>query len=174
MVTRLWQEPAELVLARSEAGLWPLAALMAGPAEETLAAAAERLAGASLPPEERGELTGLLTVLAGLRLPRSVVEQVLRRNPMIRDLLSQSSVAEILREEAAAEGMARGMAEGQARGMAEGQRSLVRMLLESRFGALEAAELAAVTSATEPVLRDVAVHLANDSRERIRARLGVV
>jgi len=166
---RLWEIPTERVLAMPQAGLWPLAALMAGPPEATLEAVVERLAGASLPPGERGELTGLLTVLAGLRLPRSVVEQILRRNPMIRDLLSQSSVAEILREEAAAEGMAKGIAEGKA----EGQRSLVQLLLENRFGALAAAELAALTSASEPTLRDVAVHLATDSREQVRARLGL-
>ena len=84
---------------------------------------------------------------------------------MIRDLLSQSSVAEILREEAAAE--------GKAKGIAEGQRSLVQFLLENRFGALAAAELAALTSASEPTLRDVAVHLAADTREQVRARLGL-
>jgi predicted transposase YdaD len=172
-VIRLWQEPAERVLGMAEAGLWPLAALMAGPAEETLETVVERLARAPLPPGERGELTGLLAVLAGLRLPRPVIEQVMRRHRVIRDLLSQSSVAEILREEAEAKGVAEGRAIGVAEGRAEGQRSLVQMLLENRFGALEAAELTALGAAEEPVLRDLAAHIATDSREQLRGRLGL-
>jgi len=149
--------------------VWPLAMLMAGATAETLATVAERIAGAALPRNEREELTGLLVVLAGLRLTRPVVEQVLGRSPMIRDLLSESSIVELWREE----GEAKGKAEGEARGEAKGQRAMAQAVLESRFGPLDAAEAAALQAADEPALRALAAHLATASREQIRARLGV-
>jgi len=164
-VVRLWQEPPERVLATPEAWAWPLAALMAGATAETVAAVAERIAQSPLPYSERGELTGLLAALAGVRLPRSVVEELLWRNPMIRDLLAESSVAEILLEE--------GEAKGRAEGKAEGQRELVQTMLESRFGALEPAEAAALRTAEEPALRALAAHITTDTRDQARARLGL-
>lgn len=168
-IIRLWEQPAERVLETEEAGVWPLAALMAGAPLATLEAVAERIARAPLPEAERGELTGLLAVLAGLRLPRPVVQEVMRRNPMLRNLLNESSVAELLREEAGAEGRTKGRAEGKE----EGQRELVLAILESRFGPLEPEELAALRVAKEPTLRGLAIHSATDSREQARLRLGL-
>jgi len=168
-VIRLWEEPAEQVLAMAEPGAWLLATLMRGEPLTTLETVAERLARASLPHSEREELTGMLAVLAGLRVPRPLVEQTLRRNPMLRDLLGESSVAEIWREEGEAKGLAKGLAEG----LAEGQRALVQTILESRFGPLNAAEAAALGAATPPVLHALALYIATDSREQVRARLGL-
>lgn len=145
-VMRLWHEPPERVLA-AEPGLWPLVTV------------AERLAQAPLEQAERRELTALLATLAGVRLPRRVVDQLLRRNLMLRELLAESSVAEILREE------------GEARGRVEGKRELVRAMLEGRFGELDAEEAAALRTAEEPVLLALAAHLTTDSREQVRARL---
>ncbi len=160
-VIRLWEESAEQVLAMAEPGAWLLATLMRGEPLTTLETVAERLARASLPHSEREELTGMLAVLAGLRLPRPLVEQIVRRNPMLRELLGESSVAEMWREE------------GEARGEAKGQRELVQTILESRFGPLNAAEVAALGAATQPVLHALALHNATDSREQVRARLGL-
>ena len=168
-VIRLWEEPAERVLAMAEPGAWPLATLMRGEALTTLETVAQRLAQAPLPYSEREELTGMLAVLAGLRLPRPVVEQVLRRNPMLRELLQESSVAEILREEAEAKGEARGLAEGEVKG----QRILVQTILESRFGPLDTAEVAALGAASPTVLGTLGVHITTDSRELVRVRLGL-
>lgn len=100
---------------------------------------------------------------------------------MIRDLLAESSVAEILREEGEAKGRAEGKAEGKAEGeakgraegKAEGQRELVRTMLESRFGALEPAEVTALQAAEEPALRSLAAHFTTDTRDQVRARLGL-
>ena len=172
-VIRLWEEPAEQVLAMAEPGAWPLATLMQGEALTTLETVAERLAQAPLPYSEREVLTGMLAVLAGLRLPRPIVEQMLRRNPMLRELLRESSVAEIWREEGEAKGLAEGEAKGLARGLAEGQRTLVQTILESRFGQLDAAEVAALQTVVEPQLRMLATHIATDSREQVRVRLGL-
>ncbi len=164
-VIRLWEEPAEQVLAMAEPGAWLLATLMRGEPLTTLETVAERLARASLPHSEREELTGMLAVLAGLRLPRPLVEQIVRRNPMLRELLGESSVAEMWREE--------GEARGEAKGEARGRRELVQTILESRFGPLNAAEVAALGTATPPVLHALALHIATDSREQVRARLGL-
>lgn len=164
-VVRLWEEPAERVLALAEPGVWPLAALMAGAPLATLETVAAKLAQAPLSRSERGELTGMAAVLAGLRLPRPLVEEVLRRNPMIRDLLRDSSFVELWLEE--------GKAEGLAEGEAKGQRELVQTILESRFGPLDAAEVAALQLAEASLLRTLATHIATDSRDQVRARLGV-
>jgi len=66
-----------------------------------------------------------------------------------------------------------GEARGEAKGEARGRRELVQTILESRFGPLNAAEVAALGTATPPVLHALALHIATDSREQVRARLGL-
>jgi predicted transposase YdaD len=160
-VVRLWEQPQEAVLDVAEPRLWPLAPLLAGATVATTAAVAERLAGAALPLAERRELLGLLGVLAGLRLPREVVEQALRRNPMVRDIIQESSFAQLLLEE------------GRQEGRQEGQRETVRMLLESRFGPLESNVLSALEAADEPTLQALIAHLATDTWPEISSHLGI-
>lgn len=180
-VIRLWQEPAELVLAAAEPGVWPLAALMAGEPAETLERVAERIARAPLPLGERRDLAELLAALAGLRLPRQVVEQVLRRNSMLREIMAESSYSEILLDHFEAqwrakikdEERAKIKDEERAEGKAEGRREMVQAVLESRFGTLDPEEVAALRAAEEPSLRALAASIATDSRDRVRARLGL-
>jgi predicted transposase YdaD len=160
-VVRLWEQPQEAVLDAGEPRLWPLAPLLAGATVATTAAVAERLAGVALPLAERRELLGLLGVLAGLQLPSEVVVQALRRNPMIRDIIRESSFAQLLLEE------------GRQEGRQEGQRETVRLLLESRFGPLEPSVLSALEAADEPVLQGLVAHLATDTWSEISARLGL-
>lgn len=169
-VVRLWQESPERVLALPEVGLWPLAALMAGDAVATTAAVAERIAQSALPRAERSELTGLLAILAGMRLSRQVVEDVLRSNAMIRDLLENNSFVDLMRDE----GRAKGRQEGRQEGKQEMAREMAQAMLESRFGPLQPDELAALRGADESVLRSLAAHVATDSREQLRAWLGLV
>ena len=80
---------------------------------------------------------------------------------MIRDLLDASSVADIYREE------------GREEGRNAGRREMAQEMLESRFGALSAHELAALRAVDEATLRGLAAHLATDSRDGLRARLGL-
>jgi len=160
-VVRLWELPQALVLGRPEPAPLPLATLMAGATAETAAGVAERLVRAALPLGERRELTGLLAALAGLRLPRAAVLEALRREPMIREILQESSVAEEWREQ------------GREQGRQEGQRELVRLALEDRFGALASDEQAALAAADTATLRALVAHLADDSRDQLRARLGL-
>ena len=77
--------------------------------------------------EERRELTGLLLMLAGLRLPTGELLAAARRNPMIDELLRESGVA----EEFIREGMERGRQEGLERGRDEALRQSVRRALKA-------------------------------------------
>lgn len=184
-VVRLWQESPERVLAMPDAGLWPLAPLMAGPAAETAALVAARIAQAPMPRSERSELIGLLAVAAGIRLPRPLVETLLRRNPMIRDLLEASSAAEIFREmwrekgpaEALEQGREQGLEQGRQVGRQQGElagrRALARAILESRFGALRADELVAHGQADDAVLRELTPLLTAGTPDQWRSVLGL-
>jgi hypothetical protein len=138
-------------------GLWPLASLMAGVSVDSTEAVAERIVQAPLPDEERRELVGQLVLLAGLRLRPQVVTDVLRRNPMLDDLLKDNSVADILRQE----------------GALSARRQMAQEVLEGRFGPLSEDMLAALRAADEETLRTLAVHLATDTLEQMRARLGL-
>lgn len=160
-VIRLWEVPQERVLEMPEYTLWPLAALMAGATVETTLAVAERIATVAAPLEERRELTGLLVTLAGLRMPRVELLAAVRRNPMIDELLRESSVAEEFIEEGRQEGRELGL------------REAVRLVLQGRLATLDHALVAAIERADEATLELVLLHAATDSPEQLRSRLGV-
>ena len=168
-VVQLWQVPQSVVLDRPEPALWPLATLMARASVETTAYVADRLVRADLPAGERRELVGLLAALAGLRLPRERLLERLGRDPMIREILQESSVAQGWWEEGERTGRDRGRQEGRE----EGQRELARLALEGRFGTLEADEQAALAVADSTALQAIVVHLTTDSRDQVRTRLGL-
>jgi hypothetical protein len=84
---------------------------------------------------------------------------------MLSDLLRESSVAEWLRAE--------GEAKGKAEGKAEGMRQMTQVALEGWFGPLTADVLAALQTADEAALREAVAHVASDSQEQMRARLGL-
>ncbi|HEV7215126.1 MAG TPA: hypothetical protein VGP33_08355, partial [Chloroflexota bacterium] len=160
-----WLLPAEAALARPEPAPWPLAALMSGANEAMILEVAERIARTYLPLAERGELTGLLAVLAGMRLPPGAVANMVRRSPMLRELVRELGVAEIFEPEAAAR--------GESRCVVAGMRELVQTRLERRFGVLRADELAALEAADAPLLRQVAVQVLDAGRAEIRRLLGL-
>jgi hypothetical protein len=161
-VVKLWEIPPERVLETSNYDLWPLASLMGEASVARVVAIAERISTETpLPPGERSELTGLLVVLAELRLRRRTVIQALRRNPMIDELVRNSS----LFEEA--------MAEGEAKGKAEGERRIVSLVLEARFGPLSDDLRSAIQSADETTLTVIGQHAATETLEELRARLGL-
>ena len=126
-----------------------------------MADVAGRLGRAPVPADERRELLGLAAGLAGLRLPREAVLQALRRDPMIRDILRDSSVAQGWFQE--------GLQEGRQ----EGQRELVRLALEDRFGAVDPEVRAALATADVATLRALLAHLAADTPAQVRRRLGL-
>ncbi|HLJ82434.1 MAG TPA: hypothetical protein VKT52_13165 [Ktedonobacterales bacterium] len=153
IVVRLWEVPQEKVLATDDYDLWPLAALMAGATVETTVALAERLATIPAPQQERSDLIGLLVGLSGVNIARDILLSMLRRNPVIDEILKESSIAEVFRE--------------------EGMRRTVHIVLEGRFGPLADDLLAAINGADEAALEQVAAHAATDTLEQIRERLGL-
>ena len=169
-VVRLWEEPQERVLASPNPALWPLASLMAGATVDTTVMVAERIASAPLSRVERGELSGLLWVLAGLRLSRTVLRSAVRRNQMIRDLWQESSFGALVRDEARKEGLKEGRQEGRQ----EGMRALAQVALEGRLGTLRADMVDALQTADDETLVAVMAHIASDSPEQVRQRLGLV
>ena len=88
---------------------------------------------------------------------------------MLNDLLRESSVAEIFIEE----GRAKGREEGRAKGREEGERRTAQTALEGRFGPLPEDVLAALAQADEATLLALVAHIATDSLEQARARLGL-
>lgn len=158
-VVRLWEIPRERILDTEHYALWPLASLMAGATAETILAVAERR-----------ELTGLLATLATRRIPYAVVQEVLRRNPMLLDKLAEGSEAvEVWREQGREQGRKAGLEEGRR----EGARMIVQDALAARFGALPADLTAAPHQADEATLRTLILHLSSESLVQIRQRLGL-
>ena len=160
-IVRLWEVPQQQVLGTDYYHLWPLASLMADATVESTLDVAERLIVAPLAPAERSELTGLLTVLAGIRLSSTAILDALRRNQMIDELLRESGIAQLFIEQ------------GREEGREEGERQMARLALEGRFGALSEDMLAALGSADEATLRDLVAHIGTDTLEQARARLGL-
>jgi predicted transposase YdaD len=183
-VIRLWELPRELVLRTSYVDLWPLAVLMKDTSIEAAQTVAAQIAAADLPRHKRGELTGLLILLSGLRLRTSDLEALVRSNLMLEELLKESTFAEAFRnlyhDELTAEGREEGLAEGREEGLAEGRaeqaRAAIKTVLTARFGALDAALIAAIDQLDQrdpATLNDLLAACATEPLERIRERLGV-
>lgn len=160
-VIRLWTIPQERVLATEHYRLWPLAGLMVGVTGESTLAIAEQIARAPVPLYERGELASVLALLTSRRLSVDFLQRLLRRNRMLDELLKESPLAELWKEEAKGEGKR------------EGKRELAREALEGRFGALPLDVVAAVQRADEATIRALVRHLSTDTMEQVRERLGL-
>jgi len=158
-VVHLWELPQELVLDTEHVALWPLAGLMSGVTAETTLAVATRIAASPLPLATRRELTALLAVLASRRLSPQAVGAVLRSNRMLEELLRESPLAELFKEE------------GRQQGRQEGLREMARLALQGRFGSLPDDVAAAILHADEETLRSLVVHASTESWEEVRSRL---
>lgn len=169
-IVQLWQIPYQQVLVSDSYGLWPLVSLMRGATVETTLEVAHRIATAPLPQDIRAELTGLLGILAGVRLPLRAVLAELRRNPMISDLIQETGWAQAWKEIWNEEGREQGRNEGKL----EGERRMTRLALEGRFGHLDENILAALNTADETVLQTVVLNCTTDTVEQVRIRLGLV
>lgn len=125
----------------------------------------ERIMTAPLPATERSELTGLLVMLAELRLRRRELLDALRRNQMLDEIIRNSSLAEVFFEE--------GEAKGEAKGKAAGMRASIRLVLEGRFGSLNQALLDAIARVPDVDLEQLVTLSAQGTLDDVRARLGV-
>jgi hypothetical protein len=167
-VIRLWEVPAERVLSRSEYALWPLSVLMAGMDETSTRTVADRLAGAPLPRPERGELIWTLAVLATMRLPREAIRELFRRDRMLKDILEETNFMELW-DEIFGEDRRE---QGREQGMREMARSMAETAWEGRFGPPAEEVRSALQRADVDALKALVAHIATDSIEQARARLG--
>jgi hypothetical protein len=107
------------VLATPYHTLWPLAELMGNVSADATLAVAEQIASAPIPRHEQIELTGLLALLASVRIDRNMIIQALRRSHMIEELWKESSLYEVVLEE----------------GMKKGLRGVARDVVKAHFPA---------------------------------------
>jgi hypothetical protein len=105
-------------------------------------------------------LVSLLLDIAGLRLKRADVLEVIRRHPTMNDLINESSFTEVIEELRGPKWKLAGMRE-----MAQG-------VLESRFVSVPVDVLAALNAADEATLRALIPAISTESLEEVRARLG--
>ncbi|HKS68904.1 MAG TPA: hypothetical protein VJQ45_00690 [Ktedonobacterales bacterium] len=88
-----------------------------------------------------------------------------RSKPMIDDLLEYSSVAQAFFEE------------GEREGKREGERQMARRMaliaLEGRFGPVSDELRAAIDAADAATLQEIVAHIATESLDQVRARLGL-
>lgn len=130
---------------------------MAGATADTTVDIAERIAQAPVSVPERDELTRLLVLLAGLRVPRAMLREAFRRILMLGDLWQESSLAGAL------EDLARERAMGR----------MLQVVLEGRFGPLSEDIVATLNMADEATLWVIGAHAGTDTLEQVRARLGL-
>ncbi len=140
-IIKVWELDPAQILSSNHYVLWPLAGLMGDVTPESTLAIAEQIVQAPLMRHDKSELTGLLAVLAGARINRYLILQLLRRHDVIEDILKESSFYEVVLEEGIEKGIEQGIEQGIEKGRAEGQLDLLRQLardaLSARFGALE-------------------------------------
>ncbi len=119
-IIKLWELDPDPVLATQNYALWPLAGLMANVTAESTFAVAERIAAAPLSRHQQSEFTGLLVLLAGTRIDRDLILQLLGRRKVIDDIIKESSFYQILTEWGREEGLVKGVAEGLQQGLQQG------------------------------------------------------
>ncbi|SRR5579875_1511327 len=162
-VIRLWEVPLEQVSKTPHPWLWPLAGLLAEATPETTGETLDRLDATDLPQDERRELEQSTILLATLRFPWEAIMFNLRRNPMLDEILAESSLLPYLQQQAELQGRA----EGEAHGLRKG----VQTALIARFGALDTATEAAIDRASRDACLAVLANLMTETLEQARARL---
>ncbi len=136
-IIKVWELDPAQILSTNHYMLWPLAGLMGNVTPESTLAIAEQIVQAPLLRHDKSELTGLLAVLAGARINRYLILQLLRRHDVIEDILKESSFYEVVLEEGIEKGRAEGLKEGVAEGQLAAMRQLAHDALSARFGALD-------------------------------------
>jgi len=153
-------------------GLIPLIPLMAGADRET-DEEAMRFVGANTEGDQRKSIATLLAIFISRQYDKEIANAIVRSIFMSTELLDESPLYREWIERATAEGLAKGLAEGQAKGKAEGERAVIQRILESRFGTVDPQVAEMVNQADFALLDDLIPHIAIDTLEQIRQRLGL-
>jgi hypothetical protein len=161
-VIRLWEKPKELILGTPHYELWPLAALMGEGSVDEMVAVAKHIGTAPLPGKNREGLIRDLSLLAGIRLPKLNLLELLRRQGVLDEILEESSLKEVF------EDYLRPRLE--AEGELKATRHMARLALQSRFGPLGKEVIAAIERADKGTLE---VAVTSSSLEEARRQLGL-
>ncbi|GAC1457816.1 MAG: hypothetical protein PVSMB4_17570 [Ktedonobacterales bacterium] len=149
-VVRLWEVDPEPILSGKLSGLVPLVPLMRGAAPEQLPELAEHVIQLpDLDALQRGDLVGMLATFGALRFPKVDIWDLLRRNLMLSEVMSElmedSPFLRRIHDDALAEGRQEGRQEGREQGREEGvllgARVLAREVVLARFPELDPADL---------------------------------
>jgi len=133
-VVKLWDIEPERERLQAHPVLLALTPLMKGVTATDVERLARIAIDAHWEPREKTDALGLLALLGGRRFGREVLSSLTARIAMLRDIIQESPLYQMAREEGEARGEARGRVEGQARGRLEGLRSGCLALLAAKCG----------------------------------------
>lgn len=160
----LYELSADAIMKAGMVGVLPLLPFTQGATPDLIEAAMQQVKDEA-PAEQVKPLAGLLGLFTsrfyGKELALDLFErlfmstEILQEFPLFRDMMAEAE------------------ARGEARGKAEGLREAASLGLENRFGPLSADVQAALSQADEPTIKVILAHIATDSLEQLRARLGL-
>jgi len=168
----VYKLPAEQLIGPGLPGLLPLVPFTADGGDLDTVERAAELVQERAPVGEVGELANLLILFAGRRLDAAVLRVLAGRLHVSYELIRESSVYRDLSAADIARGKAEGIEQGKAEGQSETAREAALLALRGRFGTLPEEIERAVASAPVEALFEVLAHVATDSLEQVRARLG--
>jgi hypothetical protein len=165
----LYKLAPDAIINAGVVGLLPLLPFTKGATPAMIEAAMQQVKEEA-PAEQVKPLAGLLGLFASRFYGQDLVLNLFRRLFMSTEFLQEFPLFNTMMAEAEAKGEARGEARGEAKGLREG----ARLSLEDRFGGALSAEVQrALDQADEATLKAVLAHIATDSLEQLRARLGL-
>ena len=162
-------------------GLLPLVAFTADATDVSVVERAAQLVKDQAPADQVSELESLLVVFAARTFGNDRALEIIRRLFVSTEILEQSPLYRLWREQAMQEGIEHGIEQGREQGIEQGrEQGLQQGLAEGalaalrlRFGELAHEVEQAVASARKETLEDVLAHVATDTLEHVRARLGL-
>jgi hypothetical protein len=168
------------IMQKGIVALLPLVPFMRGADLPTIEDAA-KLVQHTAPPEQVAMLNTLLAVFTARFYGKEAAEALAWRLGMSEKIIEESPLYQAwitkAREEGEVKGEIKGRAEGEIKGRAEGEASglveAVRLVIENRFGALSQEMMTAIAGASRETLRAVLAHVATDSIDQVRERLGL-
>jgi predicted transposase YdaD len=199
-VIKLWEQPVEEWLRSGQTSLLIFTALLKDATLATVDVAIETIRQVA-DPVERTNALNYLILFAMRRFGEDVITNHIKEHPMLDEYIVQSEWYQYILRRGTEEGMKEGMKkgldeglkkgldeglkkgldeglkkgldEGLKKGLNEGERRMAQRALEGRFGTVSDDILAALPQADEATLEAIVMHIATDTLEQVRARLGL-
>jgi hypothetical protein len=156
------------IMQRGIVALLSLVPFMRGADLPTIEEAA-KIVQHTAPPEQVAMLNTLLAVFTARFYGKEAAEALAWRLGMSEKIVEESPLYQAWMAKAREEGEMQGKAQGEASGLVEA----VQLVIEGRFGALSPDLMAAIAGASRETLRAVLAHVATDTLDQVRERLGL-